>query len=924
MKFHSSRLGQTVAIMVVSVALGACGEKPEAMLASAKSYLAKSDTKAAVIQLKNALQAKPDLPEARFLLGSALLDSGDAAGAEIELRKALELRHPQDAVVPQLAKALLAQRESKKLIDEWANAELGESSARASLQMSLTSAYAMLGKTDLAQGALASALSAEPGFAPALLAQARQKAGGGDVDGALSATADVIAKNPQDHEAWKLKADLLLYGKNQVELAMAAYRKAIEIKPDFMAAHTAIIASLLQQGQLEDAQRQLDQLKKHAANHPQTKYLEAQLAFQKHDFKLARDLIQQVLKAVPANVQALQLAGLVEFQLNSLLQAESFLSKALQAAPGLPLARRALVMTYLRSGQPNRAMEVLLPGLEAKNVDPALLPVAGEVFLQNGDIKKAEEYFSKATQQSPKNVRSGTSLALTHLVGGQVDQAFDELRTLAGSDAGVTADLALISAHLKRQEFDKALKAVDGLEKKQPDKPLAAQLRASTLLAKRDMDGARKSFERALAITPNYFPAVAGLASLDMADKKPEAAKKRFEAVLASDPKSVQALLALAQLAVQTGAPRDEIAKLLGNAVAASPTNLTPRLMLIDFHLRGNEVKQANSVAQNGVTAFPDSAEMLDALGRTQLAANEPNQAIASYNKLAVMQPHSPQAHMRLAEIYATQKNVESAVSNLRKALDIKPDLLVAQRALIALEINQENFTQALVVARTVQKQRPKETAGYALEGDIHVTQKNWKDAESSYRAGLKQANATELAIKIHSVFLASGRGAEADKFSSAWQKDNPKDAAFVFYLGDGALARKDYAAAEKVYQALIKLQDKNAVAYNNLAWVTAKLNKPGAVAYAEKANALAPDQPAFMDTLAVLLAERGDYAKAVEIQSKALSMQPDNPIFKLNLAKIHIKGGNKDLARKQLEVLSALGDKYRGQGEVAELLKSL
>jgi putative PEP-CTERM system TPR-repeat lipoprotein len=279
---------------------------------------------------------------------------------------------------------------------------------------------------------------------------------------------------------------------------------------------------------------------------------------------------------------------------------------------------------------------------------------------------------------------------------------------------------------------------------------------------------------------------------------------------------------------------------------------------------------------------------------------------------------------MRLAGVYLAQKDNDAAMTHLRKALEIKPDLLPAQRAMIALELDAKNYQNALTLARMVQKQRPKDAVGYALEGDINVTQKNWKEAESSYRAGLKQANASELAMKIHSVLLASGRGAEADKFSATWQKDNAKDAAFMFYLGDGALARKDYGAAEKVYQSVIKLQENNAVAYNNLAWVSAKLNKPGAVAYAEKANALAPDQPAFMDTLAVLLADRGDYAKAVEIQNKALGMQPENPIFKLNLAKIHIKGGKKDLARAQLEALSKLGDKFGAQAEVADLLKTL
>ena len=69
-------------------------------------------------------------------------------------------------------------------------------------------------------------------------------------------------------------------------------------------------------------------------------------------------------------------------------------------------------------------------------------------------------------------------------------------------------------------------------------------------------------------------------------------------------------------------------------------------------------------------------------------------------------------------------------------------------------------------------------------------------------------------------------------------------------------------------------------------------------MAYAEKANQLVPNQPAFMDTLAMLLAERRRAAKAIELQQKALELQPSNAGLRLNLAKIYIKAGDKTQAK--------------------------
>ena len=138
-------------------------------------------------------------------------------------------------------------------------------------------------------------------------------------------------------------------------------------------------------------------------------------------------------------------------------------------------------------------------------IDPALYSLAGEVYLQNGDAKKAEEYFAKALKLDPGNAGKRTALAVTHLASGQSAAAFDELQNIAASDKGITADLALISAHLRRKEFDKALAAIDRLEAKQPDKPAAANLRGRIQLAQKDNVAARKSFERGLEDRPDLL-----------------------------------------------------------------------------------------------------------------------------------------------------------------------------------------------------------------------------------------------------------------------------------------------------------------------------------------------------------------------------------------------------------------------------------
>ena len=111
-------------------------------------------------------------------------------------------------------------------------------------------------------------------------------------------------------------------------------------------------------------------------------------------------------------------------------------------------------------------------------------------------------------------------------------------------------------SYLQQEKFDQALKAVQTLEKKQPDNPLTYNLKAAIYIGKKDIANARKQLERALELQPTYVPAATNLAQLDLQEKNPQAARRRFEAMLEKDKDNVQALLALAELGTAALAPR--------------------------------------------------------------------------------------------------------------------------------------------------------------------------------------------------------------------------------------------------------------------------------------------------------------------------------------------------------------------------------
>jgi putative PEP-CTERM system TPR-repeat lipoprotein len=904
--------------------LGGCGKQDtQELIRSAQRYIQQNDTNAAIIQLKTALQQDPNSSSARLLLGQAMLDSGDPVSAEVELRKALALKEPEANVLPALARTMNVLGQSQKLIEQHGSVKLADPGAAADLSTSLAVAYGRVGKGKERDAALAAALAAVPDYGPAKRVQATLMMQDRNFEGALKTLDEVLTKSPNDFDAWHLKASILLYFKNDIASAIDAEARALKIRNDYLPAHEGSVNLHLMKGDLAAATTQFEQLHKILPNHPLTNYLSAELAFVKQDFKSAKDSIQQVLKVSPNNFKALQLAGAIETKGGSPLQAETFLRKALQIEDQAS-TRKLLAEVYLRSGNPGKALETVKPLLEGADADSQVLSQGALAYVQMGEMAKAETYFTKAAQLDPADVKNKAALALAQLAKGNSDSGYSQLERLAAADTGNFADLALISAYVQKGKYDDAAHAIAALEAKQPGKALTADLKGRVQLARKDQVGARQSFETALARDPSYLPAALMLARLDIEGNKPELAKQRFEDLLKKDPNNLQILLALAEVKSRTGGDKEEVAKALRDAIRANPTQAQPRLMLIDQLLRRKEVKQALSAAQEGVAAMPDSPEMLEALGRTQALAGDANQAVTSFSRLAEMLPTSPQPLLGLADAYIAMKNTNAARQSVKRALVISPNLLVAQRSLIQLELMSGHPEDALEIAKSIQVVPGREAIGYLFVGDIEATRKRFGAAAQAYRAGLAKSPSSETAVKLHAVLTADSRAAEADTFAKTWSDKYPRDVAFLQYLGDLALSRLDYPLAESRYRAVIQIRPDNAIAFNNLAYVAAQQKKPEALKYAETANKLAPNQPAFMDTLAVILAREGQVSKALDLEKQVIAQRPQHMPYRLNLARIYIQSGDKASAKVELDQLAKLGASFPGQAEVSKLLKTL
>jgi cellulose synthase operon protein C len=905
--------------------LSACrGDSEIELIASARNYIEKHNNKAAIIQLKAALQKNPLSGEARFLLGDVLLKNGDATAAVVELEKAQDLKYRSSEVLPSLTRALLTTGEGKRVTELYSHVNLPDPKAAASLKASVAEAFARQGLVERSEAAVNDSLQLNPKNAAARLMQARLQASRGAFDEAVKLVDALLVDEPQNSAAHLLRGELLWLAFGDLESGVRSMRAALALEPQHLQAHSSLIEALLQMRDVDGFRTQVDQLMKALPNQAEARFYLAQLAFLDMDYKRARNVIQQLLRVLPDNSHVQQFAGVIEFHSGSLRLAETHLVKSLELSPNLPLARRLLAETYLRLGQPAKTLSTLQPVLELARPSAETLSLAADAHFQVGESAKADGYLAEAAKLKPSDPKVRTSLALRQIATGDVEGGFEQLESLALSDQGTYADLALVNARMRRNDLEGALKAVDRLQTKLPSKAVSEHLRGRILAAGNDTDGARASFEVALSTDPVYFPAVAGLASLDLAENKPDAARKRFEELLAREPNDYRTRLALAELRQQAGVAPAEIGKMLDAAAKLNPTEIAPLLLLIDHHLNQRDTKAALSAARDATAALPEDMQALDALGRVQLAAGDTQQAITSFGKVAAQQPESSLAQLRLAEAHVQDKNIAAATLCLRKALELSPNLLEAQRGLIRVALADKRVDEALAVARSIQKQRPTEAVGYLLEGEIQGAQKHWDAAIAVYRSALQRSRTSDVAIGLHRTFLLAGLRADADRFAAAWRHEQPHDAAFAFHLGSVALDQRDYVHAEAQYRNVLAIRERDALALNNVAWLLVQQGKSGALVLAEQANQAMPNHPALMDTLAAALAAENQLPKAIEWQRRALNRDSYNPTYRFGLAKLLLKSGDRINAKTELETLARLGDTFAGQAEVTALLKAL
>lgn len=914
----------SAAFVAIALLAGCGGPTFETLLDSGRASVARKDYKTSIIELKSALQKRPDSAEARYLLGRALFESGDAGSAVVELDKSGQLGYSQALVAPPLARAMLALGRNKAITDRFTSVELADPRAAADLKTTIAQAFQRQNLSEQAETLIEEALTADPTYGPARLLRAVGLGLKGDLQGALGSVEEILKADASFVDAWVAKGRLMIALRKPLAEVRAAFQQVVTLDPASVLGHAALFDVALLSRDPVAMEEVVAAMRKALPKHPELSFYETQIAIAHGDFKVARERNQQLLKVSPNSLRVLYLAGVIAQATGSYIEAEGHLGKAVALAPDKVPSRRLLARVYLQMGQPEKAVQNLRPLVTGAMVDVESLALAAEAHLMLGDGATAYRLFRQASQADPTNPRLQTALAVARFKRGEHEAAFADLQAVAATDPSTLADMALISLRVSRKEFDGALKAIEGLRRKQPGKPFPLVVQGRVHLARKDQTASRASFEQAMQADGAYFPAVMGLVSLDLQEDKPLAARQRLEAFLKAQGTHPKALMMLADVIARAGGQPEESRTLLERAAAASPGDPAPRLALVGLLIRTGDLQRALTEAHAALAIAPTSVDVLDTLAGVQVRAGDFQQAAANYRKVADALQGGAAAQMRLAELLLALDDHTGAEQSFRRVVTLKPDHVAAQRRLVELMLRGGRYDEAMRVAKRVQEQRPRETVGWLLEADVEARRTRWDAALAALTAAAKRDDSTVVATRTHATLVAADRREQAEEFASSWIRRNPKTAPFVVYLGVYRLGQRDYAKAEAEFVRADAIRPNDPVTLNNIAYSLLMQGKKGAVEAATKADQLQPNTPTFLDTLALALVAEGRLDEALRTQERVVKLQPSDLNFRLTLAKVHIARGDKANARKELERLVASGRSFSGEIEAKGLLAKL
>lgn len=870
------------------------------------------DYASADIHLKKALQKRPDHLPSRLLLGRTQLHLGRAPEAEKELLIALRQGAAKDRVVVPLGNALLLQRKYKDILERITI----DGISRAGRYEVLTlrgRAQQEMGDLESAHLSFDQAISYDTTMMEAYLGKSRTFSAGGDYVNAEAWIDLALERDPTSEELIYEKANLRRR-RGDNDKAMDLYDAVLKENPDHMRARLGRASLSLSLGELEQASEDSEYVHTRIPQDPDASLLYAQALTglgqadkAKEVLHVAADSLSQIKdEEILAQPGLLRVAALISLQLGVADRANFYLDRYVELVPHEMRIRVVSARLKLQVGDAAGAVRVLEPPYKSGVQDADLISLMGEAYLATERFDEAQVALEKAAKLQPDLPQVNTRLAFSKLGDGVAEGVWEELSAAhsASEGASATAGIVMTIMLVRAADYDQALKIATELLERQPKNPILLNLLGIVSLSRNETSVARKSFEQALEVYPDFIPAMYNLGLVELEARNPEAAEEWFRRILKLKPQQVQALVALAEINVSRRNYQDAVA-LLEKATVMKTEDIAPHMRLIEIHLRMGDIAEAQRQGAILTGRHPENPQLLELMGQVEVAAGNREKAISHLRSASHFADANGATQIRIAEKLSALRDYQAAKTPLVLALDTDQRML-AQEKLVDLFLRESDTKSARVQAKQVRKEDPDSALGYVLEARILQHEGNYEQAIAQYEAAIGIKANRAIVLDLYGLYDRLGRQTEGIKLLEKWAREHPEDSIAQRILALGYLRTGKREQALAMLEDLAKSRAKDSLVLASLAQLYLQDGNPQARAVAERALEAAPNWAIALDTYGWVLVQAGEAEAGLKYLREAIT-RDSNPLIRYHLAAALHDLGRDSEALTELEIIFRL-----------------
>ncbi len=425
----------------------------------------------------------------------------------------------------------------------------------------------------------------------------------------------------------------------------------------------------------------------------------------------------------------------------------------------------------------------------------------GRKLMQEGNANGAIVFFKNALDKDSKNFELRFDLAKAYLKAGKLPQAEAELqKCLLQQPNNIELLSTAASYHTQKGNHDKAIEFITNFEQASAPTVDSRTLAATNYRVLQKKDLAEQAYKDAIKLDPQKMDTRLSLAGLYLTDGRSIEGLGLVDEILQKDPNNTKALNMQAFHALRSNdlATAESIYTKL---MTLSPKDVDVAYSLGVALMRQNKIKEAEVILESMRKNFKSNAQIHMLAGMIAYEHHDYENANNYFQQSVDAQP-SAEGLYRLAATLHILKNSESALSNLRRILDVAPSHGAARMLTARILLEQKRYEESELELQRFIEQFPQSAEAFHMLGTAQNAQGKKNEALASFEKALEiNPKMVQSTMGRTNILLAQNDDSKAVLELEKGIKANSESvgartALFNYYLG-----KQEYQKAQEVVQ---------------------------------------------------------------------------------------------------------------------------